>query len=185
MKNTAKTTGTKWMAKAITGLAVVVALTGAPALARADIFAKIGELKSDSTTKGKEGQFTVESFSMGVAKEASAGAARRRGDAQFGDIELVTKISSGSPQLFLHSANGAVLPQVIVTFARRDRDKQSDYLVYTLDNCLVTSYKMSGDAENTSEQISLSYEKIKMTFVSSDQTGKTKNNEVTWDRSKN
>jgi type VI secretion system secreted protein Hcp len=86
----------------------------------------------------------------------------------------VSKASGkGSPLLFLSCANGHNIPHVVVEITRENADAEVLLERFTLTNCVVSAYDISGDGGGTPvEAISLNFTRIefRQQFFNSDGT---------------
>jgi len=120
-----------------------------------------------------------------ILQLADTGSIRGRGSPQFDDIRIVKIIDKASPKLAEAVCMGSVYPTVEIHVTASDySSSHSAYLAYELENVLVTSYAVGGTAQSEDvpcEEVTLSFEQIKMTYTEFDATGKAKGNvEYTW-----
>jgi type VI secretion system secreted protein Hcp len=129
----------------------------------------------------------VLNFSQGISQPGSGmtGATRRRGDVVLDDVMVVKEIDKASPKLAEAMCKGRVFPKVEihVTASYTDAGRVT-YYAYELKNSLVTSYTVSGAGQSEevpTEQFSINFEEIKVTYTECDKAGKSKGNvEYTW-----
>ena len=113
------------------------------------------------------------------------GSTRRRGDVIVEDIVLTKEVDKSSPKLLEAVATGAIFPtvQIHVTTSYAEVGRVT-YFAYELKNVLVTSYSVSGSGsvdDVPTEQVTLNFEEIKVTYTENDSAGRTKGNvEYTW-----
>lgn len=150
-------------------------------------FIKFDGVDGEASQKDHKGWSVIASFSQSIHQPGAAGAGstRRRGSAVLEDI-LVSKIlDKSSPKIAEGLLKGKVFPKVEidVTAPFSDAGKQT-YYRYELKNVLVSSYSISGTGENKSvptEEFSLNFEEIKVTYTEMTKAGKSKGNvEYTW-----
>ena len=103
----------------------------------------------------------------------------------FDDIRIVKIIDKASPKLAEAVCMGSVFPTVEIHVTASDLGSgRSTYLAYELGNVLATSYAFGGAAQSEDvpcEEVTLSFEEIKMTYTEFDTTGKPKGNvEYSW-----
>lgn len=92
-----------------------------------------------------------------------------------GDFVVSKHIDKASPHLFVHSCTGATLGTVII-HACHTSDDGSPYLVYTLDNVMLSHYDISGNSPEATdmlmETLHLNFTKAQMKFVPRDASNK-------------
>jgi len=131
-----------------------------------DIFAKLGDIKGESTDDKHRDEIEILSWSWGVAKPASAaaGSGGGSGKASFHDFAFTHKIDRASPLLLQSCATGQHLKEATIT--RRKAGKgQQEFLVVKLSDVLVTSVSESDDSggEQT-ETVTLSFARIDLEY---------------------
>ncbi len=127
------------------------------------------------------------SFGQGLHQPGSGatGATRRRGDVILEDISCAKELDKASPKIAEAVCKGKVFPIVEIDLTASYTDAgRVTYYRYELQNVLVTSYNIggSGQAEDVpSEDFSLNFEEIKVTYTENDSKGKKKGNvEYSW-----
>ncbi len=113
------------------------------------------------------------------------GPTRGRAAPLFDDIRIVKTIDKASPKLAEAVCTANIYPTVeIHVTASVFGTSRVTYLAYELKNVLITSYVISGAAQSENvpcEEVTLSFEQIKMTYTEFDAVGKAKGNiEYTW-----
>src|SRR6185295_9713929 len=115
-----------------------------------DIFAKIGDIKGESTDDKHKDEIDVLSFSWGVTQTGTLahGSGGGEGKAQFNDFNFTTNVSKASPALFLACASGTHIKEATIAVRRKGAgDKgQEDYLVIKMSDVLVSSYQSGGSS---------------------------------------
>jgi type VI secretion system secreted protein Hcp len=131
------------------------------------IFAKIGDIKGESTDDKHKEEIEVLSFSWGVANPASptpgGGGA---GKATFQDLSLVHKIDKASPLLLKACATGMHLKDAIITH-RKAGKTPLEYLIIKLEDIIITGVThagASGQPETGPETVSLAFAKIDFSY---------------------
>ena len=152
-------------------------------------YLKIGDIKGESTDDGHKDWINLLSVSQAISRDSSGHSSRAAHKASFGDIVVVKEVDASTPKLQESIAVGKHIPVVILDFTKifADREgtaQQQPYLQYELKNVMITSYSLSGDAQSDSvptEQISLNFEEIKVTYTQYDEHGKKKGSvEYSW-----
>jgi type VI secretion system secreted protein Hcp len=101
------------------------------------------------------------------------------------DIVLVKELDKSSPKLAEAICRGAVFPIVVIHLTASFGDAgRVTYFAYELKNVRITSYSIGGSARSAdrpTEQLSLNFEEIKVTYTELDERGEAKGNvEYSW-----
>jgi type VI secretion system secreted protein Hcp len=126
-----------------------------------DIFARIGDIKGESTDNRHPDEIDIISFSWGVTHTTPAtGGGGGAGKAVFQALSLVHTIDRASPALLLACATGRRLPNATITH-RNAGDRTQEFLVIKLTDVAVTGVTHTGDTESPySEVITLTFNKV-------------------------
>ncbi len=107
---------------------------------------------------------------------------RRSGNVVFEDIVVVKELDKASPKLAEAVCKGEVFPKVEIHLTRSYTNTGLvTYYTYELNNVLIVGYRIggSGYSENIpTEEISLSFEEIKVTYTETDEGGVPRGNVV-------
>ena len=150
-------------------------------------YIKFDGVDGEAQDKDHKGWSDILSFGQGVRQPGggSTGATRRRGDVILDDISVTKELDKSSPKIAESVCKGKVYPKVEIhlTASYTDAGRQT-YYAYELKNTLVTSYNISGSGQSESvptEDLSMNFEEIKVTYTECDSNGKTKGNvEYSW-----
>jgi len=161
--------------------ALSLVLVGNVMDAEAVAYLKFDGVDGESTDKDHKDWIDIESFSQTITRESgdgSTGATRTRGAATMGDIVVVKELDKSSPKLAESILMGKVFPTVKFQLT----SSAGTYFMYELKNVMVTSYSISGDADQVPmEEFSLNFEEIKVTYTEMDSEGNKKGNiEYSW-----
>lgn len=147
-----------------------------PQAAHVDYFLKIDGIDGESTDDRCKECIHIESFSWGASNTGtSAHGGGGAGKASVHDISLTKATDKSSPDLMQAAASGKHI-KTAKLFVRKQGTEQQEYLTYTLENVLVSSYSTSGQGSSSTvptDSFSLNFEKIK--FEWTDASGKAKN----------
>ena len=127
-----------------------------------DIFAKLGDIKGESTDSKHKDEIEVLSFSWGISNPASHGASggAGAGKATFQDLSIVHKIDKATPSLFAACATGEHLKDATITHRKAGKGQQ-EYLVVKLNDVLITGVVHGGTSgAAASETVSLVFAKV-------------------------
>jgi len=131
-----------------------------------DIFAKLGDIKGESTDAKHKDEIEVLSFSWGVTNPGphSSGGGGGGGRATFQDLSIVHTIDKASPLLMKACATGAHLKEATITHRKAGRAQQ-EFLIIKLNDVIVTGVTHGGTAgEPASETVSLTFAKVELEY---------------------
>lgn len=130
----------------------------------ADIFAKLGDIKGESTDAKHKDEIEVLSFSWGVTNSGSASSpGGGAGKATPQDLSIVHVIDRASPALLRACATGMRLKDATITHRKAGKG-QAEYLIVKLSDVLVTAVSHGGGDSINSESVSLSFAKIALEY---------------------
>ena len=137
-------------------------------MAIVDYFLKIDGIDGESLAKKHEKEIEVESFSWGETQAGTAGQGGGQGAGRVSiqDFHLTKKVDKASANLALACATGKHLKFATLTL-RKAGGKQEDYLIYKMEDLLVSSYQIGGSAGSDivpMEQLSLNFSKMAFTY---------------------
>lgn len=168
----------------ICSIATIMLLSGMQNVSAAG-YLKIGDIKGESTDDGHKDWIDLLSVSHEISRDSTGKS--HRSSTTFGDIVLVKEVDASTPKLQESIATGKYIPSVIIDFTRNvgtERPTEVPYLQYELKQVQITSYSFSGATQSDTvptEQISLNFEEIKVTYTQYDEQGKKKGNiEYSW-----
>lgn len=77
------------------------------------------------------------------------------------DISIVKEFDKSSPKLAEACAREKLFPKIEIEFVTAGGNER-EYLVYTLENCVITGFSTQGSSGDPapSEELTLSYEKV-------------------------
>lgn len=163
----------------ITICTLSLALVGYFNYADAAAYIKFDGVDGEATDSEHKGWIDVLSVSQSISRSMDSGlSARSSGAASFSDITVTKMLDKSSPKLAEAVATGKAIPTVEFHLT----STHGTYYKYELTNVMVTSYSMSGGAdERPTEEVSLNFAHIKTTYTEYDSDGKAKGNvEYTW-----
>ena len=139
-------------------------------------FLKVDGITGESTDSAHKGEIDIDAWSFGVTNSGSAGGGGGggAGRAQFEDFHFVSRISTASPPLLSSCATGSHIKQATLSGVRTaGKSKSAAFLKYQLSDVTVTSVQQSdNEATVPSEQFSLRYSKIEVTYTPQTASGK-------------
>ena len=142
------------------------------------IYLEYEGIKGNVTADGYKNHIAVESVQFGVGRGISMEAGnlsnREATRPSLSEITLTKAADNSVTAIFKEAVTGSAGKKVVIKFVRTGADKVQEYMDYTLENCLVSSYSMSASAEGEPmESISLSYSKIMINYSDFDKTNKS------------
>ncbi|MDV6034491.1 MULTISPECIES: type VI secretion system tube protein Hcp [Pirellulaceae] len=150
-------------------------------------YIKFDGVDGECKDKDHKGWSDLLSFSQAVHQPggSATGSTRRRGDVILEDISCAKELDKSSPKIAESVCKGKVYPKVEIDVTASYTDAgRVTYYRYELTNVLVTSYSIGGAGQSESvptEDFSLNFEEIKVTYTENDSKGKKKGNvEYSW-----
>jgi type VI secretion system secreted protein Hcp len=131
-----------------------------------DIFAKLGDIKGESTDDKHKDEIEVLSYSWGVTNPAhiGAGGGGGTGRATFQDLSIAHKIDKASPKLLEACATGQHLKEGTITFRKAGKG-QEDFLIIKMNDVLITGVtQAASSSDGGSENVSLAFAKVDWQF---------------------
>jgi type VI secretion system secreted protein Hcp len=154
------------------------ALALAPAVAPAqavDLFLKLDNIKGASIDDQHKDWIDVLSYSLGASNPGSSGQGGGGGGGKvsFSDLSLAKLVDASTPFLLEGVATGKMFKEAILEVVRTGQNPVP-FLVYTLEDVLISSYSVSGSSGGglPTEALSLNFEKIKVEYRKDDKGGK-------------
>lgn len=138
----------------------------------ADIFLKLAKIEGESEDAAHKGEIEVLSLSFGVQNSSSMGfgSGGGQGKANFSAINLSKLVDKSSKALWAACAVGNHFEDAMITIRKQGSGGPKEYLVYKLFKVIVTGVSQGGAAE-MSENVSLEFAKVEMTYTPQDDAG--------------
>jgi len=141
-----------------------------------DMFLLLDDIKGE--TKDKEykskNAMDVLAFSWGLSQSGTfhSGGGGGAGKANFQDISVTKWVDSASSILMTYCAKGTHIPKGKLV-VRKAGDKPLEYIIYELEQIMVTSISTggSGGEDRLTENISLNFAKVKHVYWPQDEKG--------------
>lgn len=142
------------------------------AVAAADIFAKLGDIKGESQDDKHKDEIEVLSWSWGVVGPTRVSPKQPQqpvGPAQPAcaqEITIKKPVDTASPTLFAAAATGQTIPSGTFT-VRKSGAEQQEFLVITLSDVVVTSVAQAGatDEDRPTESVTLGFSRATVTYT--------------------
>lgn len=131
----------------------------------ADIFAKLGDIKGESIDDKHKDEIEILSVSWGVSNAGSMafGTGGGEGKATFHDLSFVHRYDKASPILMQSCANGTHLKEGVITLRKAGKGQQ-EYLVFKMNDIIVTSVQPGFANNEPQESVSLSFAKVAVEY---------------------
>jgi type VI secretion system secreted protein Hcp len=131
-----------------------------------DIFAKIGDIKGESSDDKHKEEIEVLSYSWGVKATVIhelGGGGAVAGKPTFQDLSITHHIDKATPRLFGACATGVHFKDAIITHRKAGKG-QHEYLVIKMNDVIVTGVAHSSDKESTAEVVTMSFAKVNVEY---------------------
>ncbi len=104
--------------------------------------------------------------SRGISMEPGNVSNREATRPSLSEINISKEADNSVTALFKAAVTGDAGKTVKIKFLRTGADKVQEFMVYELENCLVSSYSISADSEGTPiENLTLSFSKLLVTYM--------------------
>ena len=129
-----------------------------------EIFAKIGDIKGESTDVKHADEIEVLSFSWGVATSPGPGGGNVAGRATFHDLTIVHNVDKASPKLFEACATGTHLKDAIITHRKAGKGQQ-EYLIVKMNDVIITGVTHGAPAgQPIPETVTMAFAKVDLEY---------------------
>lgn len=154
------------------------------------IFLKLDDIKGESQVDGFKDQIEIMSFSHNVAMQVTndvSNTERTSGRAHVGEMSLTKFVDLSTPKLNEYCCSGKVIKEAVLTLCRNDDGKMLPFIVYTLDNVIISHLSVSGGSGGKPiETMSLNFTKIKWEITAQKLGGQKEGNvSSVWDMAMN
>lgn len=143
------------------------------------IYLQYDGVKGNVTAEGYEGCIKISSAHFGVGRhitmEPGKMANREVGKPTISEVSLTKEADNSVAAIFKEAVSGSAGKKAVLKFVRSG-DKVEEFMEYSLENCLVSSYSISaGSDDEPMENITLSFSKCEINYKDHDATNKTGN----------
>lgn len=144
------------------------------------IYIQYDGIKGNTTADGYKDHLTVNSVQFGIGRGISmepGNLSNREATRPTISEVTITKVAdASSTALFKESVTGSSGKKVVIKFVQTGSDKLVEFMTYTLEDCMVSGYSITADAENDpTETISLSFAKVMLNYNDYDKSNKSAN----------
>jgi len=126
------------------------------------------EINGDSNVPKHENWITVDTLQFGVGRAISTsggGVDRKPSAPSWSEISLTKSMDIASVELMMQATCGKSLGTAEIHFLRTGDDDLETYLIYELENAMLSSYSVSSAGDDPVESISLCFTQIKMDYL--------------------
>ena len=142
-------------------------------------YLQIDKIKGQVTEKEHKDWIAVNSFSFGLANRIVGDPSKQGklvgGEVSYQDMSFSKETDISSPLIASQCSKGAPIAKIVVHVCE-DTDKVEPVVVFTLENCVISSYSMGGGSGggSPSDAIAIAYSKVTMEVTHKDEKAKTK-----------
>ncbi|MEW5929332.1 MAG: type VI secretion system tube protein Hcp [Gemmatimonadota bacterium] len=154
------------------------------------IMLSITDVPGTSQITGYEAQIEVLSYSHGVSQQVTGDVTnteRTSGRPMHQDFHLTKYLDKATPLLNQKCCEATNLGQVIVTIGRNDAGAVIPLIIYTMEDCIISSVSVGGGGgDKPVESLSLNYASIKWDYTAqNEESGEAGTVSGGWDVSAN
>jgi type VI secretion system secreted protein Hcp len=153
-----------------------------------EFFLKMTNIPGESQDQTHKDEIDVLAWSWGMSQSGSfhVGGGGGAGKVDVQDMSITKYIDKSSTDLMLHVANGAHIPEAVLTVRKAGGDPV-DYLVIEMKKVLVTSVSTggSGGEDRLTENLSLNFAEVKVTYTEQKSDGTGVEHSFHWDIANN
>ncbi|MGC4088538.1 MAG: type VI secretion system tube protein Hcp [Polyangiaceae bacterium] len=140
-----------------------------------DMYLKLEGIEGEALDSSHAAEIDVQSFDYGATQSATAheGGGSTSGRADVHDLTIVKHVDKSSPLLFSLCCSGQHIPKATLSIRKAGGKKPIDYLVITLEQVLVSSFKAGaqGSSDRVSETMVLNFATIKIDYTPQKEDG--------------
>ena len=150
-----------------------------------DMFLKLEGISGESKDNSHKGEIDVLAWSWGMSNSgtAHAGGGAGAGKVNVHDLSFTKYVDLATAPLMLAVANGKHVPKATLV-VRKAGESPLEYITITMTDCLVSAVSTggSGGEDRLTENISLNFAKVEVTYKEQSSTGKAAGNgDFKWD----
>lgn len=139
-----------------------------------DMTLKLDKIEGESLKDGHANEIDVLSYSWGATQSGTAhvGLGSTAGQANVQDLTITKYVDKSTPLLFSHLMTGSHIAKAEL-FVRKAGGKPLDYLVFTLEQVLVTAVSSGagGGDDRVQETISMNFSKVQIKYTPQNKDG--------------
>lgn len=139
------------------------------------IYMKIDGIDGGVTAKGHEKWIELDSAQWGVGRGIAMGVGasgkREASNPTVSEVSVTKMMDKTSSLLFQEACIGKG-KKVTLHLVKTGADELQTYMEYILEECMISGYSVSTGGDRPSESISLSFDKMTMSYTPYDNSGK-------------
>ena len=130
-----------------------------------DIFAKIGDIKGESSDDKHKDEVEVLSWSWGVTQSGTVeGGGGGAGKASFHDFNFTHHVDKASPVLMQACSTGVHMKEATITH-RKAGKLQHEFMIFKMNDVIITGVTHGGSGDSGySENVSLAFAKVDLEY---------------------
>jgi type VI secretion system secreted protein Hcp len=130
-------------------------------------FLKLDGIAGESTDKAHKGEIDLKLFQLGVSNVGTQahGSGGGAGKVNIQSFTITKKLDKASPKLFQAAASGKHIKLAEVSFMKKSKGKEVDYLVFKFTDVVISSLQDGTSHGAPSEQVTLNFHKASETFL--------------------
>jgi len=133
-----------------------------------DMFLKLDDIKGESSKEKHTGEIDINSWGWGVSQTGSShvGGGSGSGKATVSDMTVTKHVDRSSPLLFQMCCAGTPIAKGLLT-CRKAGGKALEYVKITMEQAIITSVTLGGDAggDFITETVTLNFAKMNYEYV--------------------
>jgi len=138
------------------------------------IYMEIDGIKGGVTAEGHPDWIEIDSLQWGVGRGIGMGVGasgkREASNPTVSEVSVTKRMDKTSSLLFQEACIGKG-KKVTLHLVKTGADKLQTYMEYILEDCMISGYSVSSGGDRPSESISLSFDKMTMSYTPYDNTG--------------
>ena len=134
------------------------------------VYLELEGIEGNVTTQGYEKQIELDTFSWGVGRGISMitgrTANREVSSPSISEVTVSKSMCKATPLLVQEAVIGTKGKKAIIHLVRTGGDTLEEYMTYTLENCLISSYSVSGGSDGEAgETLAFSFTSIETAYA--------------------
>jgi len=138
------------------------------------IYLKMDGIKGNVTVKEHKDWIDVESIQWRVVRAISnalgSSAGWETSKTGISEVSITKTMDASSPLLFTEACDGKT-QKTYIHLTSSDSGKNTTYMKYELEDCMVSSYSVSSEGELPTESITFTFTKMSMKFIPHNKSG--------------
>lgn len=132
-----------------------------------DMFLKLKGIEGEAKDSKHANEIDVLAWSWGMSQSGTMhmGSGGGSGKVSVQDLSLTKYVDKSSPNLMMFCSNGGHIQEAVLTVRKAGTDPL-EYIVITMTNVIISSVSTggSGGEDRLTENVTLNFEKVKLTY---------------------